>query len=85
MEPELTELLSGMVGIDSVNPSLEPSGTGERKVIAFVEGWALAAGSRSRFSRGRPAGRARSCAAAVAAADGRCCYAVTSTPSGSRT
>jgi acetylornithine deacetylase len=37
---EITELLSKLVAIDSVNPSLVPGGAGEREIAAFVAGWA---------------------------------------------
>lgn len=38
------ELLSDLVAIDSVNPSLVAGGAGEREIAAFVAGWARAAG-----------------------------------------
>jgi acetylornithine deacetylase len=38
------ELLRELVAIDSVNPALVPGGAGEREIVAFIEGWALAAG-----------------------------------------
>jgi acetylornithine deacetylase len=40
----MVELLTGMVAIDSVNPSLVPGGAGEREVAAYVAAWAAAAG-----------------------------------------
>jgi acetylornithine deacetylase len=38
------DLLSELVAIDSVNPSLVPGGAGEREIAAFVAAWARAAG-----------------------------------------
>ena len=39
-----TDLLAGMVEINSVNPSLVPGGAGEREVAAYVSRWARDAG-----------------------------------------
>jgi acetylornithine deacetylase len=36
---ELTELTAQLVGIDSVNPALVPSGNGEREIALFVAEW----------------------------------------------
>src|SRR5688572_32106369 len=44
MRDELVELTSGLVAIDSVNPSLVPGGAGEREIAGFVAEWARAAG-----------------------------------------
>ncbi len=41
---ELTRLLSRLVAIDSVNPSLVPGGAGEAEAAAFVAGWGRTAG-----------------------------------------
>jgi acetylornithine deacetylase len=41
---DTTELLSTLVSIDSVNPSLVPGGAGEREIGAAVVAWATAAG-----------------------------------------
>ncbi|MEA2319387.1 MAG: acetylornithine deacetylase [Solirubrobacteraceae bacterium] len=40
----MIDLLSELVAIDSVNPSLVPGGAGEREIAAFVAAWARAAG-----------------------------------------
>jgi acetylornithine deacetylase len=37
---DLIALLSQLVGIDSVNPSLVPGGAGETEIAAFIAGWA---------------------------------------------
>jgi acetylornithine deacetylase/succinyl-diaminopimelate desuccinylase-like protein len=44
MTNDVVELLSGLVAIDSVNPSLVPGAAGERDIAAFVSGWARDAG-----------------------------------------
>jgi acetylornithine deacetylase len=44
MLAELTALLSRLVAIDSVNPSLVPGGAGEAELASFVAGWARDAG-----------------------------------------
>lgn len=36
---DTAELLSGLVAIDSVNPSLVPGGAGEREIARFVAEW----------------------------------------------
>ena len=41
---ELTELLSRLVAIDSVNPDLVPGGAGEGELARFVAGWLERAG-----------------------------------------
>jgi acetylornithine deacetylase len=41
---DLTSLLSALVAIDSVNPSLVPGGAGEAEIAAFISGWARDAG-----------------------------------------
>ena len=40
MQHDLVALLSQLVAIDSVNPSLVPGGAGESEIAAFVAGWA---------------------------------------------
>lgn len=40
MTSDLTALLSSLVAIDSVNPSLVPGGAGEARVADFIEHWA---------------------------------------------
>ena len=44
MANEITELLSRLVDIGSVNPSLVAGGTGEREIASFVAAWASDAG-----------------------------------------
>jgi acetylornithine deacetylase len=44
MPNDTVELLSKLVAIDSVNPSLVPGGAGEREIAAFVSAWARDAG-----------------------------------------
>jgi acetylornithine deacetylase len=54
---DLTALLSSLVAIDSVNPSLVPGGAGEARIAGFVERWARAAGldaERLEATPGRP-------------------------------
>jgi acetylornithine deacetylase len=41
---DLVELISDLVAIDSVNPSLVPGGAGEAEIAAFIAEWARAAG-----------------------------------------
>ena len=40
VQDDLVALLSQLVAIDSVNPSLVPGGAGESEIAAFVAGWA---------------------------------------------
>jgi acetylornithine deacetylase len=57
MTPEITELLTSLVAIDSVNPSLVPGGAGEAEIAAFIEAWARDAGlatERLEQTPGRP-------------------------------
>jgi acetylornithine deacetylase len=54
---DLTELLSALVAIDSVNPSLVAGGAGEAEIAGFVERWARDAGlqaERLEATPGRP-------------------------------
>src|SRR5918912_1497313 len=54
---ELTALLSSLVAIDSVNPSLVPGAAGEARIADFIEGWARDAGldaERLEETPGRP-------------------------------
>ena len=54
---QLSDLLSRLVAIDSVNPALVPGGAGEGEIAAFVDGWARDAGLESTVleaSPGRP-------------------------------
>ncbi len=54
---DLTALLSSLVAIDSVNPSLVRGGAGEGRIADFIEGWAREAGlqaQRLEETPGRP-------------------------------
>jgi acetylornithine deacetylase len=54
---ELTSLLSSLVAVDSVNPSLVPGGAGEREIASLIERWARAAGLEAELleeTPGRP-------------------------------
>ena len=44
LRSDLTDLLSQLVAIDSVNPSLVPGGAGESEIAAFVARWVRDAG-----------------------------------------
>ena len=57
MTSDLTVLLSSLVAIDSVNPSLVPGGAGEARIAEFIEQWARGGGLQAeRFedTPGRP-------------------------------
>jgi acetylornithine deacetylase len=57
MPNDTLELLSQLVAIDSVNPSLVPGGAGEREIAAFVAAWARDAGLEAELleaTAGRP-------------------------------
>jgi acetylornithine deacetylase len=43
MNDDLVALLSDLVAIDSVNPSLVPGGAGEAAIAAYIAGWATSA------------------------------------------
>jgi acetylornithine deacetylase len=54
---DLTELISDLVAIDSVNPSLVEGGAGESEIAAFVADWARAQGLEAELleeTPGRP-------------------------------
>jgi len=54
---DLSALLSSLVAIDSVNPSLVPGGAGEERIADFIEGWAREEGllaERLERTPGRP-------------------------------
>jgi acetylornithine deacetylase len=54
---DLTSLLSSLVAIDSVNPSLVAGGAGESRIADYIEDWARAAGleaERLEETPGRP-------------------------------
>ena len=44
MRDDLVDLLSSLVAIDSVNPSLVSGGAGETEIAAFVDSWARSSG-----------------------------------------
>jgi acetylornithine deacetylase/succinyl-diaminopimelate desuccinylase-like protein len=57
MTSDLTALLSSLVAIDSVNPSLVPGGAGEARIADFIEQWARESGlqaERLEEAPGRP-------------------------------
>ena len=57
MNADLTGLLSSLVAIDSVNPSLVRGGAGEGRIAGFIEEWAREQGlhvERLEGTRGRP-------------------------------
>jgi acetylornithine deacetylase len=54
MPDDLVGLLSSLVAIDSVNPSLVPGGAGEGEIAAFVATWAKEAGLEADVLEGTP-------------------------------
>jgi acetylornithine deacetylase len=57
MTSDLTSLLSSLVAVDSVNPSLVAGGAGEREIAGSIEAWARDAGLESEWleeTSGRP-------------------------------
>jgi acetylornithine deacetylase len=44
MHAEVTDLISDLVAIDSVNPALVPGGAGEGEIASFIVDWGRAAG-----------------------------------------
>jgi acetylornithine deacetylase/succinyl-diaminopimelate desuccinylase-like protein len=71
LQPEVAELTSRLVAIDSVNPSLVEGGAGEREIASFIAAWAQdngleaelleqTAGRPSVLVRARGAGSGRS-------------------------
>jgi acetylornithine deacetylase len=54
MPNDTIDLLSRLVAIDSVNPSLVPGGAGEREAAAFVAAWARDAGLGAEVLEGTP-------------------------------
>jgi acetylornithine deacetylase len=54
MPTDTLELLSNLVAIDSVNPSLVPAGAGEREIAAFVTAWAREAGLQAEVLEATP-------------------------------
>src|SRR3954452_17236003 len=55
MRDELTGLLSDLVAIDSVNPSLVAGGAGEGRIARFVADWANGQGLEAELLEGTPA------------------------------
>jgi acetylornithine deacetylase/succinyl-diaminopimelate desuccinylase-like protein len=54
MRDDLTDLLSGLVSIDSVNPSLVPGGAGEERIAAFIADWARRSGLEAKILEDTP-------------------------------
>jgi acetylornithine deacetylase len=54
MPSTLTQLLSELVAIDSVNPSLVDGGAGEAEIAVFVAGWARDAGLEAEVLEATP-------------------------------
>ena len=57
MREEIIDLLSSLVAVDSVNPTLVEGGAGETAIAAFIAGWARAAGLEAELleaTAGRP-------------------------------
>jgi acetylornithine deacetylase len=54
MANDIVELLSRLVAIDSVNPSLAPGAAGEREIAAFVSAWARDAGLQTEMLEATP-------------------------------
>jgi acetylornithine deacetylase len=57
MREDIVDLLSKLVSIDSVNPSLVPGGAGEAEIAAFTSDWARASGLEAELleqTPGRP-------------------------------
>src|SRR5919202_824159 len=51
---DAASLLAALVEIESINPSLAPSGTGERKIAEFARGWMLRQGMEVATQEPRP-------------------------------
>jgi acetylornithine deacetylase len=54
MAQDIPELLSQLVAIDSVNPSLVPGAAGEREIAGFIAGWAKDVGLQAEVLEGTP-------------------------------
>ena len=54
LERDVVGLLSRLVAIDSVNPSLVPGGAGEGAIAAFIAGWAADAGLTAEILEATP-------------------------------
>ena len=67
----VTELLSALVSIDSVNPSLVPGAKGEAEIARFVGGWLEARGLEVTYQETGASGRPNVIAVARGAGGGR--------------
>jgi acetylornithine deacetylase len=67
---EALELISRLVAIDSVNPTLVPGGAGEGEIAAFVAGWARSSGLTADVLTGTP-GRPSALVRATGSGGGR--------------
>ena len=63
-----TELAAALVRAESVNPSLDPAGSGEAPAVRVVEEWASSQGLRVEVDELSTAARTCSCAAVGAVA-----------------
>lgn len=54
MRNDVIDLLSSLVAIDSVNPSLVPGGAGEAAIAAFIAGWAERSGLEAEVLEATP-------------------------------
>jgi acetylornithine deacetylase len=54
MRDDVIDLLSELVSIDSVNPSLVPGGAGEAEIAAFIADWSRGAGLEAELLEGTP-------------------------------
>jgi acetylornithine deacetylase/succinyl-diaminopimelate desuccinylase-like protein len=76
---ELDELLGDLVAIESINPALDPAGSGEAEIAAFVAAWLSERGLDVTVSEAAP-GRPNVVARAPAMG-GDCCCSPTPTRS----
>jgi acetylornithine deacetylase len=67
---ETAELLARLIEIESINPALVPSGSGEAEIAAFAAGWLEGRGLVARVDEVAP-GRANAIATARGTGDGR--------------
>jgi acetylornithine deacetylase len=70
MRADLIDLLSALVAIDSVNPSLVPGGAGEMEIASYIADWADQAGLEAELI-GETAGRPSALVRAVGRGGGR--------------
>ena len=80
---ELAELTAALVRMESVNPSLDPAGSGEAPVAQAVVDWAHSQGCRSSWTSSLPVARPCSSTGVAAVVAASCCSA-TSTRSAVR-